>query len=194
MGEYARFSGHEIKIGTCEDMYYLRYDQRHLVEWVRGNVDPVKQAGELRFRLPFPDEDGIEPGGFQDYNRSVPLFKRKPNGYPEFFSDEETLKEKPLIIQLRHESGLMANVPCYHGMKLPTGTDGVQFFFNGKDPGAFVLSSLRGLPEGGVAPVIRCKFCNNSWRYTWAEILPWVYDKPMRERLEKYAEQEQLAV
>ena len=32
MGEYARFRGAEIKIGTCESMYYLRADQRHLID------------------------------------------------------------------------------------------------------------------------------------------------------------------
>ena len=31
MGEYASYLGERIKIGTCENMYYLRADQRHLV-------------------------------------------------------------------------------------------------------------------------------------------------------------------
>lgn len=32
MGEYATYKGQEIKIGTCEDCYYLRADQRHLAQ------------------------------------------------------------------------------------------------------------------------------------------------------------------
>lgn len=74
MGEYARYKGEEIKIGTCESMYYLRADQRHLVEALPNNVDPVKDAGEIRFRFPFPDEDACEPGGDfhgHDFDRKV---------------------------------------------------------------------------------------------------------------------------
>ncbi len=36
MGEYAIYRGERIKIGTCEDMYYLRPDQVHLVKRVSG--------------------------------------------------------------------------------------------------------------------------------------------------------------
>jgi hypothetical protein len=63
MGEYAKYSGREVKIGTCEDMYYLRYDQRHLVERVSGSVDVISLAHVLRFRFPWPDEDHVSPCG-----------------------------------------------------------------------------------------------------------------------------------
>jgi len=66
MGEYAKLNGQSVKIGTCEDMYYLRADQAHRMTPERGNIDPVKQAESIRFRFPFPQEDGIEPGAFQD--------------------------------------------------------------------------------------------------------------------------------
>ena len=32
MSEYGTFKGFAIKLGTCEDMYYLRADQRHEIE------------------------------------------------------------------------------------------------------------------------------------------------------------------
>jgi hypothetical protein len=70
MGEYAieKSSGETIKIGTCEDMYYLRHDQRHLVSKERGSVDVNgPEAGELRFRFPFPWEDGSAPGTFEPF-------------------------------------------------------------------------------------------------------------------------------
>jgi hypothetical protein len=58
MGEYARYNGSDIKIGTCEDMYYLRADQAHLVTApVDGMLDPIKYAAQIRFRFPFPEED-----------------------------------------------------------------------------------------------------------------------------------------
>lgn len=70
MGEYATFEGKKVKIGTCENLYYLRFDQRRKVQALPGNVDPVgRDAYDLRFRFPFPDEDDIEPADFRDHDR-----------------------------------------------------------------------------------------------------------------------------
>lgn len=71
MGEYALYEGREIKIGTCENMYYLRFDQRHQVQHLPGNVDVQnpEHVKELRFRFPFPDEDHTAPGSFESYGR-----------------------------------------------------------------------------------------------------------------------------
>ena len=41
MGEYAKRNGKEIKIGTCESMYYLRYEHRKQVQPMPGNVNPA---------------------------------------------------------------------------------------------------------------------------------------------------------
>ena len=72
MGEYAKYHGEEVKIGTCEDMLYLRADQAHLVTALSGSTDPVRdRESGIRFRFPFPDEDATEPGGFNDPFRKV---------------------------------------------------------------------------------------------------------------------------
>jgi hypothetical protein len=79
MGEYAKFSGESVKIGTCEEMYYLRLNQRRLVEHEDGNVDVNgPEVYELRFRFPWPDEDAVEPGGFQQYERAVDVGDYQP--------------------------------------------------------------------------------------------------------------------
>ena len=62
MGEYAKYNGQQIKIGTCESMYYLRADQAHLVQAMSGNVNPITDCESIRFRFPFPEEDGCKPG------------------------------------------------------------------------------------------------------------------------------------
>ncbi|HXK37027.1 MAG TPA: hypothetical protein VJ553_05605, partial [Candidatus Paceibacterota bacterium] len=64
MGEYAMFGEREIKIGTCEDMYYLRADQVQSVRKTRAghtNVSDPDVLKVVRFRFPWPDEDGKEP-------------------------------------------------------------------------------------------------------------------------------------
>lgn len=60
MGEYARRvqDGQEVKIGTCETLYYLRYDQRKQVDYNFGKE-------KWFWRIPTPKEDGILPGDFE---------------------------------------------------------------------------------------------------------------------------------
>ncbi len=79
MGEYAKnLRGESVKIGTCESMYYLRADQAHLVRHEHGNVDPVADRYDIRFRFPFPDEDAIAPGDFADHARAIWLTPAEP--------------------------------------------------------------------------------------------------------------------
>jgi hypothetical protein len=75
MGEYARYRRQSVKIGTCEDMYYLRADQVNLVTPELGSCDPRRPDVQrvIRFRFPWPDEDGVAPGAFDPYDRSAGL-------------------------------------------------------------------------------------------------------------------------
>lgn len=190
MGEYAvRKSDHvEIKIGTCEDMYYLRYEDRDKVSKLPNNLDPATCVG-LRFRLPFPDEDEVRPGEYQEYNRGLRLYQTVNSGtasaWHQDFSDESTVKA-PGIIQLHHSaSGLLVNLPCYHGIKLPEVAQGTKVFWNGKGH-SFELSSLKVTDEG-VFPVVRCRHCDSAWRYDWADIWDYV-PLDMQRRLRQYSE------
>lgn len=78
MGEDANYNGQRIKIGTCENMYYLRADQVGLVRPLRGSVDPVRDRAAIRFRFPWPDEDDVEPGDFEKYERQLGLYGVEP--------------------------------------------------------------------------------------------------------------------
>jgi hypothetical protein len=192
MGEYAIRSsdGAEIKIGTCENMYYLRFEDREKVQKLSGNVDPIADCGELRFRLPFPDEDDVQPGEYEDFNRGQRLYRQRGvgvSGYCEDWKDESTV-EDPGIMQLRHEaSGLLLNVPCYHGVKLPDVIKPMQAFWNGKGH-AFELAQLRPIGSGLlVYPVVRCRFCQHAWRYDWSQVWDYIpYE--MQLRLRQYRE------
>lgn len=75
MGEYASIDGHEVKLGTCESMYYVRRDEVAL--WAasgRFKELPGNAGAEdylrapLHWRFPFPHEDGQKPGdaGFEN--------------------------------------------------------------------------------------------------------------------------------
>lgn len=175
MGEYAkRADGVEVKIGTCENMYYLRYENRAQVSKLSNSLDPNTELN-LRWRLPFPDEDHIKTGEYHEYNRGYEL-----NGYsdPDNATDTGTMQ--------LFKFGMLLNVRCYHGEKLPEDTKEINIHWNGKQ--AFYVLSMIKNTEEGIFPIIECKACRNMWRTTWDKVLPFVYDKELKERLEKYAQ------
>lgn len=191
MGEYALNHNQRIKIGTCEDMYYLRWEDRFKVQPVSGNVDPSTDIG-LRFRLPFPDEDLVGPGGYEVYNRGLRLGHTDPNyhgiGKPGWvdWAGEAEMMATVGHIQLRHEpSGLLLNVPCHHGFKLPECGPGMNAHWNGKSH-SMELTSVKAMDDGRVVPVVSCRHCGEAWRDEWDNILPEV-PEPMRSRLVVHA-------
>ena len=75
MGEYALYNGEQVKIGTCENLYYLRYEHRKQVQPLPNNLNPNgDEQYECRFRFPWPDEDYTAAPGTDnerhDYDRS----------------------------------------------------------------------------------------------------------------------------
>jgi hypothetical protein len=191
MGEYAirKSDETEIKIGTCEEMYYLRYEDRDKVRVLSGNVDPVAEANELRFRLPFPDEDGLQPGEYEDFARGLRLYRSHAGslGHDDF----EPPNTDPGTIQLHHDSGLLLNVPCYHGLRLPEVTAPMKAFWNGKS-WATELTQLRPTPEG-VKPIVHCRFCGHKWRFDWVDIWDYVNGADVRAALRPYVDAEDAA-
>lgn len=77
MGEYMLYRGERVKIGTCESLYYLREDQRHELQPC-GDADVNRHLDAYRFRFPFPDEDNIQPGHFEDHDRALWLHLELP--------------------------------------------------------------------------------------------------------------------
>ena len=133
MGEYARRKSDkvEVKIGTCERMYYLRHENRNDVAQLNSSLHPGKELG-LIFRLPFPDEDNVAIGEYKDYDRSVDLvgFNLKTD-----FDDTG-------IIQLHHESGILVNLKCHHGNRIPDTAGDAKAFWNSKSPDSFKLVGI----------------------------------------------------
>lgn len=101
MGEYAMFGRERIKIGTCEEMYYLRAGQVGLVRALPGNIDPVADRETVRFRFPWPDEDGVAPGSFDLAERSVAVYGvTAPDGVVH------------RSLQFSSDNGYLVSLPC----------------------------------------------------------------------------------
>lgn len=153
VGEFATYDGQRIKIGTCEDLYYLRADQWELVR----NPDGPRDV--YRFRFPFPDEDGIEPGRFDDHDRGV----RIPG-----WQLPEDLTEGHYSIQFKAEPGYLLSVPCPEQFGQPglrvdmPGMDGLVVHRNGFSGGAVVRQQRHY--EGRLVTVVGCGSCGGKWR------------------------------
>jgi hypothetical protein len=111
MGEYAirKSDGESIKIGTCESMYYLRYEDRF-------KVTPEEGSGfGYYWRLPFPDEDCIRPGEYDSCFRGIELTTGTcvgDNGEDEEFefrpiSSDYDNKAPYHLVCIREEDGVM---------------------------------------------------------------------------------------
>ena len=80
MSEIVLINKKEVKLGTCEDLYYARYRQiREALPnatIVPGNAPPVNYTNPQygwRYRFPFPDEDGVSIGEHPDFMRGVTI-------------------------------------------------------------------------------------------------------------------------
>jgi hypothetical protein len=186
MGEYAirKSDKAEIKIGTCESMYYLRLEDKNKVNPMNGS-----SFGHY-WRLPLPEEDSILPGDYKEYNKAYRLYRKVKSNtmtgqdYCEDFTDPDTIKE-PGTMQFHNNSGLLVNVKCYHGEKLPENSNDVSFCWNGK--GWFLELAYLRTDGDDVFPIVKCRHCDKMWRYDWNDVLPYVQDNELKLRLNKYA-------
>jgi hypothetical protein len=154
MGEYAvrRSDGERVKIGTCEQMYYLRADQIGDVDAEEGSVDPERHGreGSIRFRFPWPDEDGAAPGTFEDYSRSLVI-----PGY----APPTELADSHYPVQFTAKPGYVCSLPCPESGNVPSGLRVNRNGFRG----AARLVSQRYIDSGALVPVLQCA-CGMQWR------------------------------
>lgn len=182
MGEYAKrkIDGAEVKIGTCESMYYLRYEQRNEVVY---NFQPNKgKHTEWLWRIPVPFEDNMMPGDYEYggllMDGYIPrlLKLKQPTGDLEKF-----LIDNPgTCQQVVEKLGMLINLPCHHGVTLPK-AEGFKFFWNGKRDAlhlCFLTDYEKELRVG-----IKCNACGKMWSCDFMEIEPYIVSLWMKLRL-----------
>jgi hypothetical protein len=150
MGEYGLVGGERVKLGTCEDMYYLRADQVGLVTAEQGSLDPAdpEVQAEIRFRFPWPDEDGVQPGAFDPFYRAVGVYGVQPPTGVEHRS-----------VQFVAQAGYLVSLPCPEGpFQDKTGAPiGLIVHRNGfPGPVKIVQQAYRG---GNLAVICQCGGC-----------------------------------
>lgn len=158
MGEYATYRGESIKIGICENMYYLRADQARELRAESGSVNALCDAGVIRFRFPFPSEDSTPPGLFEDYAKRLHI--------PGLTAPEELADEHYSVQFVAQSHGYNVCLPCPESGKAD---HGLTVHRNGF-AGAVGLSQQR-LVDGQLLPILQC-VCGMSWRVTEEESGP----------------------
>ncbi len=155
MGEYARHNGRKIKIGTCEQMYYLRADQVKLITPEPASVNPLRRdiAERIRFRFPFPDEDNLDPGCFEKHDAATYLYGAEIPAGVEHGSLQFT-RNYP------EAGGVILSTPC--PFSDAGKASGLRFALNGF-PGHVGIHSQR-LVDGQLRLVCKCGGCGSLWR------------------------------
>jgi len=92
MGEYVNYKGNQVKIGTCEDLFYTSAVKfiNCLPEMGKAdnNITPrsyLNPKNGYRFRFPFPDEDKNQFGEVADFNRGMLLTAPRTDKNAELF-------------------------------------------------------------------------------------------------------------
>jgi hypothetical protein len=148
MGEYMRriSDGARIKVGTCEDLWSLRYDQLRDVAYC-GDADPSRALDIYRFRFPWPDEDGTPPGDYADPFRELGISGVAP---PEIGLEHSTC-------QFVSHHGYVVSLPC------PESPEGDPRVVRNGNAGPVRLAgqAIRG---GRLVAICRCGGCHVPYR------------------------------
>jgi hypothetical protein len=146
MGEFAMYAGSRVKLGTNENMFYLRWDQRANVEHSEIPLFDKATLAEIRFRFPWPDEDEIEPGGFRDSDRGFALYD---------FQMPDIDHGKT---QFKADAGYLVMLPCPE-------SGGERPYTIGRNgwpgPAKLVQQAWRG---GRLVGIARCQGCGELFR------------------------------
>lgn len=173
MGEYAKriIDDKYVKIGTCDSMYYCRYEQK-------DDVDYGYPTDNFFWRIPTPEEDYISVGDF-DY----PLFKGhlipcllRLNTYRLSSEDISFMISEYGTLQMKDEtSGLIVSLKCPHGFPVDRcgfkkGGDFVKgMFYNGYQSPIYLYALKNEDKELRV--VARCASCGAMWSFSFSEIV-----------------------
>ncbi len=162
MGEYVLVDGVMAKIGTMEDLYYVRYaDYRRLFEAGRlsqayaSDLPESYLDGGSRFRFPFPDEDQVGAFRYDNYGRGVLVDVRSR---PELVSlathGKMTLPVMPDGTDAYYTS---IRIPC------PATAEFAEVRGEGVDWRLLRIAQQRPI-DGQLWTICDCPYCHVKWR------------------------------
>lgn len=161
MGEFVLYRGRPVKLGTCENLYYIRHDDlvrmvaAGEVEKKSGNAAPVAYlADPYRFRFPFPNEDDIPPFTYQDFDAA---FAVDVTGAGLLFPEEHYTVSASF-----HPRGGGYNVNVF--LPCPQSPDFAPTVESSGIDWQIVEIVQQRPVDGSLLTVVRCPYCGVAWR------------------------------
>lgn len=155
MGEYIKINNEQVKLGTCEDLYYTRYSQlKNIVSmagFCGGNAQPeeyLNPKNGFRYRFPFPEEDNKQIGDYEDYDKGI-IFTVD--------SDFET-EHKNICVSTSVNGSYNIN----HNIKCPNSKNWEQSC-SAKHASPYLLKQQKQV-DGHLWIVCECGYCHNKFR------------------------------
>ena len=186
MGQYIKFKNQEVKIGTCENCYYITFQQMkanaHKMQDI-GDGSPesyLKVNSGYRFRFPFVDELKVEPFTFSEFKRGFLFQVPKHIGIE--IHHEKIFTRIGFQQNNTHDKEAGISVPCpqsedFDGRRWHN--EGVLFIEFTQQK--YVISETTGLKE--LQTVARCPYCGASSRLSKQEVESMLnYYKELQER------------
>jgi len=111
MGEYVKYKRSEVKIGTCESLYYVSYPKftealaAGHVRKAENNLYPSeysKAGAGFLFRFPFPDEDRLKFGDIKEgFDRGVKITMTDPTVLEDIHHDPDKPYRKDIQVEFQ---------------------------------------------------------------------------------------------
>ena len=167
MGEYIKLNGKEIKLGTCENLYYVRLDDLKNGKGEKedgnlslsGYLDP---KNGFRYRFPFPEEDGTQPGSYEPYEKGLLIFLSEES--PELLKDLPTWEHYNIYNSCSYNGVINVNIISYCPLSSHPPIMG------GTPAQAVVLLQQKQV-EGEIWVVVGCPYCGARVRLSRDEAL-----------------------
>lgn len=161
MGEYALYRGMPVKLGTCEDLYYVRYADfarmvaaRELERYIGSDAPAAYLDGSYRFRFPFPDEDDRKPFTYDDFDKG-------------FLVDVTAAPDLVTMAEHRHTSASLHPRGGGYNVSVTFPCPQTEDFETVQSSGIDwrILEIVQQRPfEGSLWTVCRCPYCGVKWR------------------------------
>ena len=171
MGEYIGTGKKQVKLGTCESLYYTTFEQLKKSKFKESEKESfLKLDSGYRFRFPFPDEK-IEIGTHENYDRGF-LFKLPKELKIELGHGKRFIRVGFDRSESKHYDEIGIEIPCPFSEKFSdTGIKSVKWH---NDLIIFEIiqqkyTTAQGAPM--LVTVARCPYCGNAFQLSKDEII-----------------------
>jgi len=175
MGEYAKLNGYEIKLGTCEDMTYIRREELAGANFEPMDGNATTKAAYLNapgtfWRFPYPDEDGLtRVSEWQGRTMAArKLVLRAP--------DWELSEHRAVTVQVPAVGGdpvqgISVGMPCPMELAKLENTAPIQLFNTGKASQLVSPIAQKWMAPDWQYTVFACAFCGHWFSVDDEDIL-----------------------